>query len=321
MMTPNERAEFLAERRQGIGGSDAASLFDLPPYGCRRKLWYDKRGEPQDFPFHGNAHTERGHRLEPVAADLFAEATGRRLTVSTCEHRPPMLVNVDRLIRREPDGKGLGVLEIKCPSRFEFARVKREGLPEAYILQLQHAFAVTGYRWGAFAVLCADPWEFIHFEVKRDDAICRRLEDECNRFWRLVENGPAPDRLAPESPQCKSCPWRTTCQGAALHASVEEHEVGEPLPADDSIRDLVQEKLEAEQLAKDAEELHDQAKERLRQALGDRAAVEVPGLARVYCRPQDRTSIDTAALRKDMPDVAAKYTRVSTTRPLRVNLL
>ena len=44
-MTPEQRQAWLAERRTGIGGSDAAAACGLSKYKTRLELWLDKRGE------------------------------------------------------------------------------------------------------------------------------------------------------------------------------------------------------------------------------------------------------------------------------------
>ena len=46
---PIDRAQFLQDRKQGVGGSDIASLFNIG-WGCKRRLFYDKTNTPEDFP-------------------------------------------------------------------------------------------------------------------------------------------------------------------------------------------------------------------------------------------------------------------------------
>jgi predicted phage-related endonuclease len=53
-----EHEHWLAERKKGIGGSDAASILS-EGYGCPRALFYDKAGVEPDY-----QHT-------PAELDLF----------------------------------------------------------------------------------------------------------------------------------------------------------------------------------------------------------------------------------------------------------
>jgi putative phage-type endonuclease len=314
------REQFLAERKKGVGGSDVHALFNLPPRGCQRALWYDKTNVPEDFPFTGNNHTQRGIELEALIADKYSAVCGRQtgMALNVVHGQLPVLrVNIDRIILPVRDDSTPGVLECKAPSVREFLRIKREGLPDSWILQMQHGLHVTGWSWGAFAVFSAELWELLTFPVERDPVMGLSIQEAALRFWRLVENGPPPDRLDPGDRRCQTCPWRTTCQGEALLQSVQEHERGDPLPSDPSLEPLVQDYLTAKGIRDDADEFLEQAKERLQTALGDRVAVESPS-ARCYYRPQEQRRLDTTALRKDHPELAAQYERKSVLRPLRV---
>lgn len=282
-VTSIDRSTWLQERRQGIGGSDIASVFNVG-YGCRRALWYDKRDTPQDFPWDGNTLTRLGTHLEPFFADLYAEQTGRKLTKPVSKahpDHPEIRVNADRLILILAETlEDTGVLEIKSVGRAVFYRVKREGLPEDYILQLQHAMLVHGATWGAFAVGNRDTGELLHWDVERNEDICNQILEEAPKFWALVENGPAPDALDPDDRRCQSCPWRRTCQGEALI----QRDDGE-MPQAEELRPLLTEYDERKSLYAQAEELYDDVKEQMRTVLGDRQAVMV-GERKVYFRPQ-----------------------------------
>src|ERR1019366_2024927 len=69
----------LAERKKAIGGSDALHLVGLAPFGCQRRLWYDKKGNPEDFPFRGNRHTQRGDVMEDIAKEEYGNITARSI--------------------------------------------------------------------------------------------------------------------------------------------------------------------------------------------------------------------------------------------------
>ena len=68
-MTTEEREQFLADRLSGIGGSDVADVLSLEPWGCARRLYYEKRQVPPDYADESKeALFERGHVLEPLVA-------------------------------------------------------------------------------------------------------------------------------------------------------------------------------------------------------------------------------------------------------------
>ena len=184
-ITAERAARWLEQRRQGIGGSDMADLFNIEGAygGCRRRLWYDKTATPPDRPRAQTDQMLRGKMLEDVAAQQYELDTGRKLIRAGRRPRihpsaPWARVNIDRGICPVPEHQGRGALEIKTQNGWMFRRTRMEGLPEGYILQLQHALWVTGASWGAFMVLQPDSWARAKWDVEADpelqEAIKRR---------------------------------------------------------------------------------------------------------------------------------------------------
>jgi predicted phage-related endonuclease len=311
---------FLASRKDCLGGSDAHHLFSLPPYGCLRKLWYQKHNVPEDYPFDGNAATERGNYLEPIIAEMYAKKT-KRAVVEVKQIRMAedsrFAVHVDRMVSNDKDPAvkepeelitnyelqklrrialernfpgPWGVLEIKSPGRESYYKAKREGLLEAYILQLQWGMMVTGATWGAFSIHCADPWETKNWDVQRDDTIIKELRKAGESFWKLDN---PPDRLPAKSKQCQKCKYRYSCQGERMLDVIEISEV----PVDNSLLPVLNEYIEAKELVDEAEALTEEVRSRLEPLIGDRAVVDVTG-HRVYFRPQTQMRMDATALAK-----------------------
>lgn len=104
------REQWLAERRKGLGSSDAALLMGAGyPDDSEYALWLDKTGRAK--PGQQTGAMQRGVWLEPHVADYFADTT--RLKLRRCglvRHKddPVLLATPDRLTA---DG---GVVEIKC---------------------------------------------------------------------------------------------------------------------------------------------------------------------------------------------------------------
>ena len=65
--------DWLARRRKGIGGSDWQDVLGLDPWGCARRLWYDKRSTPHDFPRRYTGAMKRGHKLEALVAEEVSD--------------------------------------------------------------------------------------------------------------------------------------------------------------------------------------------------------------------------------------------------------
>ena len=137
---PVDRKAWLEERRQGIGGSDAPTIYLGDYYGRTwHDLWSDK--------VHGDAveidspDIRRGNRQEPIAAEVYVEESGHPVEVVEEIIRHPvhdfMAASLDRMI--QPEGIPL---EIKCPRVATFFRWKQQGIPAGPLLQGQHYMAV-----------------------------------------------------------------------------------------------------------------------------------------------------------------------------------
>lgn len=290
------------ERLTGIGGSDIASLFNIG-WGCRRRLFYEKTATPPDFAKQETDAMKLGKVLEDFFAEKYKSKSDRQIrncSLSRHSFFDALLVHVDRLVVRQDIGpKHLGVLEIKSVGRNVFYKYKREGLPEDYILQLQHGMLITSTSWGSFAVGCRDNGALLWWDVERNEDICQRILQEGPNFWtdvQMARSQPhlqlAPDRLEPDDRRCQDCSYRVTCQGDALI----ELEPSTEYEEDESLRPLVMEFLERQSLVKEAKDLFEESQEELRDKLGDRGLVSVGG-AKIQYQPYERKAYTVKATR------------------------
>jgi predicted phage-related endonuclease len=109
--TQARREAFLQERKKGVGGSDVASVFN-EGYGCRLRLWREKRGEVPDYPREENDAMLIGTALEPIAAMKY-EREARRTVIIVKRPiihplHPELRVNVDRQIMPSDNGEDEG---------------------------------------------------------------------------------------------------------------------------------------------------------------------------------------------------------------------
>jgi hypothetical protein len=276
---------FTEERLTGIGGSDAASLLNIG-YGCRRRLWYQKTQAEPDFPREESDAMALGKALEPFFVEKYAKETNRSAKrtgdLITHRHLPYLIVHLDAYVCDSK--RGVGPLEIKSCGRGAFYKYKREGLPEDYICQLQHAMLVTGFTWGSYGIGCRDTGELLHWDVEPNAEVQEAIKEEAATFWGAVTkfrdhettSWLNPDyfaRLFPDDPRCHRCEYRTTCQGENL---ITIQQAGE-YTVDESLSDLVRKRQEFAAIAKEATGLLEDATEELKAAMGDRSMVMAAG--------------------------------------------
>lgn len=175
-------------RKRGIGGSDAAILvgspFSTPRKLAMQKLGMIDRDEENDAMWFGT-------EFEAGVAKRYCMKTGRKVRRQPILWHPEhdwMLGNVDRQIVNDP--RGPGVLEVKTVNAHS-SFVNGDHLPEYYRAQMQHYLAVTGYSWGAFAVLVGGQ-KFFTFEVEREPAYIESLIKLEKAFWDMIQSGELP---------------------------------------------------------------------------------------------------------------------------------
>ncbi len=299
------REEWLKHRREGIGGSDSPMIYlrDKYPFGGDRvpELWAEKRGlelEPQEE----SAAMKRGTVMEPVIAGLYAEAfAGRRKVqrVNAILAHPEydfMRADVDRIIVADDQHDGPGVLEIKCPGLRTFAKCKREGLPDYYQIQLQHYLAVTGYKWGSFAVFNCENWEMLPpFDIERDEGLINIVLQEDAAFWEHVKNGTRPEPVVSAEPKSEVPPLQT----------------------DDTVTDMsndlafvraMADLAEARQYEALAADLEEEARSRIVNLMTQRGAeIAQCGTGRVYYRTtKPRSTFDSKGYLRAYPERAGE---------------
>lgn len=322
-------ADFHAERLSGVGGSDIASVFSVG-YGCRRRLWYQKRQQPPDYPRENQRMMDLGAALEPFFLRCYAEETGRVVVRHPEVLRgpsPEFLVHVDAVVYRgvppspDSDAGEPGVLEIKSLGCAAFYQARRDGLAEDYILQVQHALLCTSYTWGAYCIGCRDTGEITHWDVDRDENLISLIREEVPVFWASVQGG-APEALPADDKRCRRCEYRRTCQGCEIStADGDMPEVPELVPLLDRYRTLDAKYVKVgDEWMSELDAEMDDVREHIREVLAGRDAVTVEG-SKVYNRAQKgRESLDKKGLLKEFPGAARHFREGNPYRVLRVYL-
>ncbi len=315
----------LGDRTKYIGGSDIHHILNLEPYGCAYRLWAEKRGIIPDFNLQENPLFELGKALEPYIVDCYARDKQAILKnafdLGVPTDMPFMNCHPDRIISVGSLGvKKPGILECKSCSGAVFRKIKKTGqVPDYWMVQLQSYFWFYCVNWGEFAGLNRDSGELIYIKINRNEKLISDILDSCHAFWKRVEHGPAPERLAPEDKRCLRCNRLKQCHGIE-NAPLPEKEAG--VEYEDARNDMAIEGAqygykEACEYVKEAEDLKEERGNYLKSLLENRPAV-FTNVGKTIYQPVQTTRWDTKRLETEHPELKQKFCKTSTSRPLRV---
>jgi len=138
-------------------------------------------GEPSDV-FQGNTHTQRGHELEPVARELYQEATGLpRLEQVGIILNHGVGYSPDCLV----DSRGLVEIKTKLP-KYQIELLLNDELPQEHVAQCQGGLWVSEREWIDFVSY----WPGMPLFVKRayrDEAMIRTIAERVEAFYEELE--------------------------------------------------------------------------------------------------------------------------------------
>lgn len=177
---------WLENRRQGIGGSDASVVCGINRYKSPVELWMEKTSQ---LPQQGAGETAYwGTQLEPLVRLEFSKRTGIEVRLEKqllqSEEHPFMLANLDGVCQHPEFGPC--IFEAKTASAYK-AGEWEDSIPDEYQLQIQHYMAVTGYQGAYIAVLIGGNtfrWKF----VERDEELISMLIELESDFWGHVQS-------------------------------------------------------------------------------------------------------------------------------------
>jgi putative phage-type endonuclease len=191
--------EWLAERNNGIGASEIATLLGLNPYSTPVDLWLTKTG--QTPPFTGNYASRRGQHMESFILDTFGDEHPGMVIETAPDDIPSIMAHPDVTAARcsldglGHDRDGTYVLEVKTANSRQSGLWSDGDMPDAYKAQVAYQLAVTGLD---SAYVIADlAGEYTERIVQADAEFTTYVLELVDDWWfqHLDPNGP---RTAPE---------------------------------------------------------------------------------------------------------------------------
>ncbi|MFE6167039.1 YqaJ viral recombinase family protein [Viridibacillus arvi] len=173
------RGEWLDVRRSGIGGSDAAVILGFNKWKSPFQLYLEKTGDYKEES--DNEFIYWGNVLEDVVAKEFQERTGKKVRKKNqmLRHKEHqfMTANLDRVVVGEK-----AFLECKTTSAYKIDDWEGDEIPAAYLCQVQHYMAVTGFEKAYIAVLIGGN-KFVWKEIERDEELIQIMIEREKYFW------------------------------------------------------------------------------------------------------------------------------------------
>lgn len=286
------REEWLNYRRKGIGGSDVAVICGLSKYKSAVELWMEKTG--QLAPKEAGEAAYWGNVMEPIIRNEFTLRTNLnvRLVPSILKHpvHSFMLANLDGVVDDPVCGEC--IFEAKTASAYKQEQWEA-GIPEEYMLQLQHYLAVTGLQRAFIAVLIGGN-QFKYKIVDRDEDIIEMIVKLEEHFWHCVTNKTPPEMDGTEA--------STELLNRLYPLSNAGKQIVLPIEAADLVTQFELSKAKE----KEASEMKDEAANMLKALLGENESGAVDGRI-VTWKSISSEKFDSKKLQQQDPDVYGKY--------------
>ena len=300
------RSEWLALRRNSLGGSDISSVLGLNRWRSPMEVWADKCGLPV-----ANEMSEAalwGIRLEGLVRAELAHRNGWQIEKPTAmfQHRdiPYFSANVDGIL--DLPGKGLAVVEIKTASSYKESEWKNGQVPPEYMLQGQFYMSVLDVQHCIFGCLLGGQ-KLIVTEVARDDEMIHDIHRLAVDFWiHHVKSRIPPDPDGSESTAeflSKLFPVATNAVPIIMTGQA------------DVIIDSWQQAKAAEETAAEQKRL---AESSLKAMLQENQQGISPNGWRVSWKEISTTRLDTAKIRAEEPSIMERYGNTTTSRRLSI---
>ena len=279
-MNAPTRAEFLAERKKGLGGTDMSVIIGLSPYKTPLELWLEKTGRAEQQPApDAEERMYWGTVLEDVVARRYADITGRRIqrVNDPLVHSAGVVRgNIDRAIInpsiagnvRFKDGRLTTdrILEVKtahamAASSADWGTPGSDEIPQHYWIQVQAYLGLAQVEVADLAVLFGGQ-KFATYTIQADRDLFAELVDAAGHWWAKHVVADVPPAATTEYDARRL--WKS-------------HVAGKELIVDCNVAEVVQQIAETKEriatLEKSAQELRDI----ITTAFGDAEAISYMG--------------------------------------------
>ncbi len=295
------------DRTTHIGGSDVAAILGLSKWGSPWSCWAEKVGayqpemsDPERLALGQDAESYLATVFERHHPGLYIRG---RQNVLTNPDYPWLRGHADGGVCEAPysDADWLAGWEAKTDNDW----APWDEVPAYYQCQAQTYMILTGLPEWRFTVGFAR-WQVHHYTLAADPADQQLIIDRTRRFWEdhVLTGTPPPADAHPAT-------------GVAIDAA---HNADPTLTVDapDHVRDIVAHLRTWKAQRKQADDMVAELEHTVKVFMGDATSIVRDGVPLVTWSEQTADRLDTTALRAAHPELAAEFTKTSTSRVLRV---
>lgn len=301
------REDWLAERRNSLGGSDMGAVLGLSRWRSPYSVWAEKTGRLP--PEEDNEAMRHGRDLEEYVASRFAEKSGKQVRrmnyLLRNDEAPYIHANIDRRVLGERSG-----LECKTASALNLKSYAGGEFPDSYYVQCVTYLTVTGWeRWYLAVLILGKGFQIYQITTIEGDTVpewCESsvyvsqaemdaLKSGAKRFWEgyvLTDTAPPADG--------------EEATGEAISTIYSEDSGGEVqlFGREAMLREYFAIGAQIKELQRDM----DTIKQTIQQDMGEASEASCTGYS-VTWKNQSRTTFDAKQFAKDHPrmDLSAYY--------------
>lgn len=289
------------DRKEFIGGSDAAAILGCSRWKTPLQIWAEKTGtlEADDSE---SIPKIVGKALEATVRNLFTQDTGLAITGVENEYfhaKYPFLgCHVDGLIG--PDE----IYEGKTATAYKEKEWRDQEIPAEYMIQGLHSLGVTGKKRCHMGVLIGNH-NFVTRMIERDEDLIADIIKKEVAFWNdYVLTGVMPKQIKADDKETINRLYPFAKPGTQIDLG----DLGARMV--EMINALKQDSIALEdQIEKNQNEFKLLMKDK---------EIALAGKWVVTWKDQVARRVDTKALKAEMPQVYDKFAKESTSRPFRV---
>lgn len=289
--------------RNYIGGGNVAGILGLSPYKTPLDEYLTIVGEappPDDAKI---AFFRRRKALEPFAAEVFEQVTGRRIVKRNERYTDNVLPFIRAEIDCETDDDGNVETKTVHPlAAHHWGPSDTDQVPVYVAAQAMHGLMVTGKSHAWIHALVGLDDDRI-YRIERDDELIAQIRDREVAFWNdhvLALRPPAP----------------TTIEDLAYLFPVDSGRVID-VSADDPMAEVVERWKAGKASMKSAELELEGLEEQIKLFLRDATVLSIEGHPALTWKAQNDTRLDQKLLAAAHPELVEQFKRTKSIRVLR----